>query len=56
MHQSIPSAHIPLEGDVGAWKSKALPQGKTFLQKHGPRDKNIYPPGSILEDLVSLSC
>ena len=36
--------------------SKTLPRGKIFLQKHGPRDKKIPTPGSIVKDLVSFSC
>ena len=30
-------------------------RGKIFLQKHGPRDKKIPTPGSIVKDLVSFS-
>ena len=35
-------------------KSPAL--GQNFPKKHGPQGKKYLPPGSILEDLVSLSC
>ena len=42
MHQSIPSANIPSGNFLR--KSKALPWGKAFLQKHGPRDKKHLPP------------
>ena len=59
MHQSNPSANIPPPGkppgNFVRW-SKALPQGKILLQKHGPQGKKHPPLRSILEDLVSLSC
>ena len=49
MHQSIPSANIPPPqanpwGNFLRW-SKALPRGKIFLQKHGPRGKETPTPG-----------
>ena len=47
MHQSNPSANIPpgkSPGNFLRW-SKALPRGKIFLQKHGPRGKKTPTPG-----------
>ena len=48
MHQSIPSAnilpHANPQGNFLRW-SKALPRGKIFLQKHGPRGKETPTPG-----------
>ena len=57
MHQSIPSANIPRAnpGDF-FWGSQKPAPGKISLQKHDPRGKIHLSPGSILEDLVSLSC
>ena len=47
MHQSIPSANIPPGKPPGKFLrwSKALPRGKIFLQKHGPRSKETPTPG-----------
>ena len=50
-----PPPRADLRGIFLQW-SKTLPRGKIFLQKHGPRDKKIPTPGSIVEDLVSFSC
>ena len=49
MHQSIPSANFPPlranpRGIFLRW-SKALPRGKIFPQKHGPRGKKTPTPG-----------
>ena len=59
MHQSIPSANIPPPGKppgnfFEVVKSPA--PGQNFPSTARARGKKHLPLGSILEDLVSLSC
>ena len=58
MHQSVPSTNIPPGQTPGEFVDviKSPAAGQIFLQKHGAADKKHLPLGSILEDLVNLSC
>ena len=44
--------HPPPRGNFLRW-SKALPRGKIFLQKHGPRGKETPTPGEYFREIWS---